>query len=368
MATEVNTQEARPWTAGSGSFPAHLDLRFPILGRPDPHTNEAKSMNRKTLRRVAAASRWRRSEAHHSSAHASARIIRPDSPMSRLSRLFLIVAFLALALSACSPLDALNRASDADHYAIEADRRYGDAVRQTLDVYRPKAALADSPVVVFFYGGGWRDGNKADYEFVASTLSESGYTVVIPDYRLYPAVRFPAFVEDGATAVAWADRELVAGSNRPLVLMGHSAGAHIAALLALDGAYLERAGSGVDRIAGWIGLSGPYDFLPIESGYLLDVFPAATRPESQPINYATGKAPPTLLVHGLDDTTVEPGNSRRLARALREAGVPITDVEQEDTAHAATVAALAAPLEFVADTREVVVRFIDRLERMRQDR
>jgi acetyl esterase/lipase len=144
--------------------------------------------------------------------------------------------------------------------------------------------------------------------------------------------------------------------------MGHSAGAHIAALLTLDGDYLDSEGVDRTRVAGFIGLSGPYDFLPIESGYLLDVFPEDSREQSQPTRFVSGDAPPTLLVHGLDDTLVEPGNSRRLAAALREAGVDVTLIEQEDTAHAATVAALAPPLEFMGDTREVVIRFIDRLE------
>lgn len=151
-------------------------------------------------------------------------------------------------------------------------------------------------MVVFFYGGGWREGEKADYEFVASTLTKSGFTVVIPDYRLYPDVTFPAFVEDGAKAVAWVNQNLLAGSDRPLVIMGHSAGAHIAALLALDAEYLQAKDMDVRRIAGWAGLSGPYDFLPINSGYLLDVFPEFTRAESQPIRYASENAPPLEFV------------------------------------------------------------------------
>jgi acetyl esterase/lipase len=282
-------------------------------------------------------------------------------PLLGSGGVILLLVLATLLSMACSPLGTLNRVSAADHYATERDLPFGDLPRQSLDIYRPVESPPGAPVVIFFYGGGWREGEKANYEFVASTLTEAGFTVVIPDYRLYPEVVFPTFVEDGARAVAWVERHLLEGTPRPLVLMGHSAGAHIAALLALDRDYLERSGAGVERITGWIGLSGPYDFLPIESGYLLQVFPESSRERSQPIRFASEAAPPTLLAHGLDDTTVEPGNSRRLAVALDEAGTDVTLVEQEDTAHAATVAALAPPLEFVADTRQVVVGFIERL-------
>ena len=97
--------------------------------------------------------------------------------------------------------------------------------------------------MIFFYGGSWDTGSKNDYLFVAQALAASGYTVVIPDYRLYPAVRFPAFVDDGARAVRWtADR---VGTDKVFV-MGHSAGAHIALMLAANTPYL--AAAGVDRM------------------------------------------------------------------------------------------------------------------------
>ncbi|MEE4173101.1 MAG: alpha/beta hydrolase [Xanthomonadales bacterium] len=271
----------------------------------------------------------------------------------------LLAVLLASSLLACSPLGTLNELSEGDHYTVENGLPYGAEPRQVLDVYEPRERTDNAPVVVFIYGGGWREGKKADYAFVGTSLTAAGFTVVIPDYRLFPEVRFPVFVEDGADAVAWVERELIADTERPLFLMGHSAGAHIAGLLALDPAYLQSAGVDPGRLAGWIGLSGPYDFLPIESGYLLDVFPGNSRAQSQPIRFVSGDAPPTLLVHGADDGVVEPGNSRRLANALEAAGVDVTLVEQEGRSHAATVAALAPPLEFVGDTRGVVVGFIE---------
>lgn len=287
----------------------------------------------------------------------------PTAPAG--NRAFLLAALaatIAWHVVACSPLETLNELSEASHYTRQAGIAYGPEARQVLDLYEPVEPKADTAVIVFFYGGGWREGSKEDYTFVASALTGKGMTVVIPDYRLYPEVRFPGFVEDGARAAAWVANYMdERGSSAPLFLMGHSAGAHLAAMLALDERYLAQAGIDRDRIAGWIGLSGPYDFLPIESGYLLDVFPEDARAASQPINFVSASAPPTLLVHGKDDKTVSPDNSRSLAAALAETGVDVILVEQDGRGHAAVVAALAPLLQAVADTRDVTVRFVRRV-------
>jgi acetyl esterase/lipase len=273
------------------------------------------------------------------------------------------IALLATFFAAgCSPVETLNAVSPSAHYQRIDGLAYGAGPSQRLDVYRPAGASARAPVVVFFYGGGWKEGARENFEFVASSLTRAGIIVVIPDYRRYPEVRFPTFVEDGAAATAWVFDNLDRLRARPdaVFLMGHSAGAHIAALLAMDERYLEDAG--IDAAPrGWIGLSGPYDFLPIESGYLQDVFPEASREASQPISYVTPGDPPALLMHGGDDTTVEPGNTERLAERLREAGVDVTVEIYEDLGHAALVASLAPPLDFMAATLEDSQRFIERL-------
>ncbi len=267
-----------------------------------------------------------------------------------------------LCLAACSPIRLLNASSPSDHYERTADIPYGDDARQKLDVYVPHDLDAPAPMVVFFYGGGWRDGSKANYEFVASSLTEAGIVVVLPDYRVFPDVEFPAFVDDGAAAAAWAlgnANKLGADPDRVFV-MGHSAGAHIAAMLALDGRYLDAHGVTHQPFAGLIGLSGPYDFLPIQSGYLQRVFPESSRAASQPINFVTAGAPPTLLVHGADDNTVWPRNSRNLADALRGHDVDVTLAIYDGVGHARVVAALAPAVDFLARTRDDTRRFIAR--------
>ncbi|MDX1517796.1 MAG: alpha/beta hydrolase [Woeseiaceae bacterium] len=267
---------------------------------------------------------------------------------------------LTLGLAACSPIRLLNATSPSRHYEHTADVPYGAGARQRLDVYVPKQLSGPAPLVVFFYGGGWKEGSKRNYEFVASALTDAGYVVVIPDYRLYPDVAFPAFVDDGAAAVAWAaaNADRLGADADNLFVMGHSAGAHIAALLALDERYLASHGYRPSELAGLIGLSGPYDFLPIEGGYLLDVFPEETRARSQPVNFVTAAAAPALLIHGTDDTTVRPTNSDSLAQRLRDVDVPVTLKTYDDVGHARVVAALAPSFDFLSQTLEDSRSFI----------
>ncbi len=272
-----------------------------------------------------------------------------------------VIALAASLSAACRPVAVVNALSPSAHYERFADKAYGGAPRQQLDLYRPVAEAPDAPVVIFFYGNGWREASRADFEFVASSLTQAGIVVIIPDYRAYPEVAFPAFVEDGAAAVAWAARNIdgLAEGARPLFLMGHSAGAQIAALLALDARYLGRLDTPAPPIAGFIGLSGPYDFLPLEPGYLEDVFPEDTRAASQPIAFVSARAPRSLLIHGTSDRRVLPEHSERLAAALEAEGVPVTLKFYDGTGHARVVAALAPPLQFIAGTMADCIAFID---------
>lgn len=271
----------------------------------------------------------------------------------------LLCILMPVFLGACSPLVIVNSASPDEHFIKSASIEYGPDQRQKLDVYSPIDAGSATPVVVFFYGGGWRNGSRQNYEFVASALTEAGLTVVIPDYRLFPDVTFPAFVEDGAAAYAWVISNIEQYGGRPgdTFIMGHSAGAHIAASIALDGRYLEQQDLTTDSVRGFIGLSGPYDFLPL-SGYLEDVFPEPYREQSQPINYVSSDAPPTLLIHGEDDFTVRIENSERLGMKLQESGVEVTLKSYEGVGHARVVAAMAPPLDFLAQTFEDTEKFI----------
>jgi acetyl esterase/lipase len=267
---------------------------------------------------------------------------------------------LLVAITGCSPLVLVNGLSPSGHYELRSDLAYGSHALQTLDVYTPVAANGPVPMVIFFYGGGWREGSKDNYRFVASSLTEAGYVVVIPDYRVFPEVVFPEFVEDGADAVAWALQHASDfGADREKVfLMGHSAGAHIAALLVTDQRFLARNNVDATALAGFVGLSGPYNFLPIESGYLLDVFPASNRDESQPINYVSDTTPPTLLIHGTGDDLVYASNSETMAQRLKDHGVDVTLKLYEGVGHAKVAVELSPPFDFTGDTLADTLDFL----------
>jgi acetyl esterase/lipase len=245
--------------------------------------------------------------------------------------------------------------------AVTRSLAYADGARRRLDVYRPRDAR-DAPVVVFFYGGSWQGGRKETYGFVGRALARRGIVTVVADYRVYPEVAYPAFVEDGAMAVRWTASEIAAhgGDPRRLFVMGHSAGAHIAAMLALDGRWLAALPGSAPPIAGLVGLSGPYDFLPIRDPALIRAFGGADRPETQPIRHVASRPPPALLITGTADRIVDPDNSARLARRLEEAGGSVRLVRHRHIGHALTVIALAlpAPLRWLLPVRDEVVGFI----------
>ncbi len=236
----------------------------------------------------------------------------------------LLAGVIALvAVSGCTRFAMLNAIVPHCDYVRTRDLAYGADPRQKLDVYRSTTAQGPSDVVIFFYGGDWQNGQKEDYRFVAQALASRGFVAVIPNYRLYPQVAFPAFVQDGAAAVRWVHVNIsrFGGDSRRIFLMGHSAGAHIAALLTLDGEYLRDVGLDRSAICATAGLSGPYDFVPPpddRGAFSMPRDDATPDPRIEPISFVDGRAPPMLLVQGSKDQTVDPGNISRLAdRILR---------------------------------------------------
>ena len=273
------------------------------------------------------------------------------------------LAVAAILLGGCNAAALISVLTPTDEMLKEGPIEYGSHERQRLDVYRPRTERrSPRPVVVFFYGGGWTRGDRRDYKFAAEALVSRGYVVVIPDYRLYPEVRFPVFVEDGAAATAWtlANIDRFGGDSARVYVMGHSSGAHIAALLTLDERYLQEANVGDQRLAGMIGLAGPYDFLPLSTSYLKTLFgPAEHYPASQPINFVGGDEPPLLLLHGLDDTVVRLRNTQNLATRVKEAGGAVSVKIYPGTNHVQIVGALARRFRDWAPVIEDVAVFIE---------
>lgn len=273
------------------------------------------------------------------------------------------VAFVGVLLVAgCSGVDAINALVPKSGYTVERDVAYGPDARQRFDLYVPEGATGSAPVAVFFYGGGWTGGNKQDYLFAGQALAERGYVVAIPDYRVYPQVRFPAFLEDSAAAVAAIRRHVAARNlgNGKLALIGHSAGAYNAAMLALDPQWLEAAG--VDRckdISAFVGLAGPYNFLPLKGRSLVAIFGQAEPLEkTQPIAFSSTKAPPMLLLAGRNDGIVSPRNATALGAAIEQAGGRATTKLYDNVGHADIVAAFARPFRGVPPSLDDLDRFL----------
>jgi acetyl esterase/lipase len=269
----------------------------------------------------------------------------------------------AITLAACSPLRLINAVVASDGYALTADIPYGELPRQKLDVYVPAvpATAVLKPVVVFFFGGGWESGDRDDYRFVGEALTARGNIVVVPDYRLYPDVRFAGFMADAAQAVRWAKRNIdrFGGDPERVYLMGHSSGAHIAAMLTLNREYLETVGMKPAELRGMIGLAGPYDFLPFTRESSKTIFgPETEYWRSQPINYVDGGNPPILLMTGNDDDVVHPRNTRHLAARIAASGGAVQTVEYAGVGHVGILVQLAAPFRGDGSVLKAVSGFV----------
>lgn len=281
--------------------------------------------------------------------------------MSKLAKTGLIMIAMALLISAgCSTMkatDVLNFVLPTGGYDLRSVA-YGDHPRQRMDVYLPKQA-SDKPPVVFVYGGAWREGARTDYAFVAHALTGLGHPVIIPDYRLYPEVRFPLFIDDVAAAIRYTEQNAGRLLGKPLqsfVLMGHSAGAHSAALLVTDPDYLQKQSLTAKPIA-LIGLAGPYN-LPLGDPEVQPVFPAASEQAVKANLQARAGMPPVLLLHGADDDRVYPFHTRDFAAALKQAGVPVTTHIYPGVDHVRIIGSLAAPLRMLNNSYADVSRFL----------
>lgn len=277
-----------------------------------------------------------------------------------------LLAGLATVLAGCSTLGTFNALAPRDQGArrVLRDAAYGPGPRRRLDVYAPATATASAPVIVFIYGGSWNSGAKDDYEFVGAAFAAQGFVTVIPDYRLVPDVRFPAFIEDCAASVRWASDHVAEYGGDPtrIVLVGHSAGAYNAVMLALDAHYLADGGVEAARVRGVVGLAGPYDFLPFDVEATRAAFSRAPDAQlTQPVRFARADAPPLLLLWGDADSTVGPRNLHNLEQAVRAAGGAVESKVYPGVTHAGVMLALSRPLRGRAPTLSDVAAFARRV-------
>jgi arylformamidase len=226
------------------------------------------------------------------------------------------------------------------HARVVRDLPYagkGSGPLRTLDLHVPDQKRdKPRPVFILIHGGGWRTGDKSNSHFAepkTQWLLEGGYIVASINYRLSPAVQHPAHVEDACQAIAWVQEHAAdfGGDAKRIYLLGHSAGAHLAALAAVDVARLKAAGADPSGIKGVVLLDGAGYDIPVQYPFLRDdsvmqkmyrdafTSDPAKQRDASPVHRVTAKPPPFLILHTtrrLDS----PRQSRLLADALRKQG------------------------------------------------
>lgn len=252
--------------------------------------------------------------------------------------------FVALALAAQA------RTQDVRRDIPYADKPDG---RQVLDVYSPKGAK-DLPVVFWIHGGGWQTGDKKEVQLKPQAFTDKGFVFVSTNYRLLPAVDMGTIVRDVAKAAGWVHYHIAGhgGDPKRLLVMGHSAGAQLAALLCTDDRYLKAEGVPLTDVKGCVPVDGDtYDVPAIietaETRWRAHGLPPAkfghrekfgNDPEkhkafSAVTHVAKGKGiPPFLILHvsGHPDTTAQ---AQRLGNVLKDAGIPVTVFGARETTH-----------------------------------
>jgi len=275
------------------------------------------------------------------------------------------IALSSLLLVACTKvgLGVANLPNALSDTETTNDITYGSEPWQKLDIYVPAHSSSKPlPVVVFFYGGSWKDGSKDMYPFVGEAFAKKGYITVIADYSKYPQVKFPTFVEDGAKTVAWTYRHIAEYQGDPerLFIAGHSAGAHIGAMITADKQFLQAEGLTPSIINAFAGLSGPYDFEPYEPDYM-DMFgPPENYPKMQVTTFIDGKEPPMLLLWGADDTIVGKSNMVKLMAKIHAEKGAVESKVYEGVDHVAMVSSLVWFLKSKAPIIDYVNDFFQR--------
>ena len=274
--------------------------------------------------------------------------------------LFIVAILTATGCASIKKTAAINMLVPSDGYTKQ-QFSYGSDSQQSFDLYLPKTSAPKIPVV-YVYGSAWKTSfNKSDFTFVAQALTSLGHPVIVPEHRRFPEVKFPVFVEDVADAISYVDRNNI-GLPKPFaefILMGHSSGAHTAALLATDQRYFNQRQVKA-RLKGLIAMSGPYD-LPMNDPEVAAIFDTTTAQRAKPVLNVRPNMPPTLLLHGLADPRVPPYHASRFRDALLAKGNDVTMKLYPGVDHEKLLGGIAKPLRYMSnsfvDVREFLKRY-----------
>ncbi len=273
----------------------------------------------------------------------------------------LLAAGSALVLAGCdAAFSALKLVVPRTGYRTVTGQSYGADPRQTLDIYIPDGLNGPAPVLLFFYGGAWQSGSRGDYFAFGQAFASEGIVTVVADYRLYPQVTYPAFVEDAAAAMAHVRATIArhGGDPQRIFVSGHSAGAFNAVMLASEPAFLKARGGDQSWIRGVIGIAGPYDFLPLRQKDYIAIFHGANNRDAMPVNHVTGPRPPMLLAWGTGDSTVGRVNIENMEAALKRHSSPVEVRTYPGVSHIGIILSLAHGFRSRTTLHQDMLRFI----------
>ncbi len=229
--------------------------------------------------------------------------------------IILLLAYALILRSEKASAGVLNMITPSGSFDLKADVSFGDHPRDSVDYYLAADSDDSKPLIVFIHGGGWSRGDKSMYKFFAEGLTSEGYDVALPNYRLYPEVIYPEFLTDNARAIAAIHK---AYPTRYLVLIGHSAGAYNALMMAFKPQYLDAEGiAACYTVRGIVSLAGPTGALPVEKEPTISIFPERLQGDDSTLKHLDQPLPPMLLLNGDEDSSVHPENARVLGAALQ---------------------------------------------------
>jgi acetyl esterase/lipase len=272
----------------------------------------------------------------------------------------LMVAGVTTVFSRFSPFQLINLLVPRAGYRVHRALAFGSDPRQKLDVYVPDGLKGPAPVVLFFYGGGWQGGNRGDYLAFGQAFASAGMVAAVADYRLYPQVKYPGFVEDAAAALAFVRAHAADYGGDPgrIFLTGHSAGAYNAVMVASEPKFIAAHGGGLDWIRGVIGIAGPYNFLPMSDPVYVDMFHGTNNTDCMPVHHVDGLRPPMLLISGSDDDTVGLCNTNDMSERLRRFGSDVKVIFYKGVGHVGVILALVRGFRGIAPVRRDMLDFI----------